>query len=85
MTQSENWQEFILTNAGSVEKLKALFAEMDADQSGGVDLGEWLSWCEKQRNTRGVTEGERWGRPLDPDGARPGLVLGPVSSVPRAA
>ena len=32
--QSENWQEFLITHSSDVEKLTALFNEMDTDGSG---------------------------------------------------
>lgn len=34
MKQSENWQEFLTTHSADVEKLTALFNEMDTDGSG---------------------------------------------------
>ena len=34
MKQSENWQEFLITHSPDVEKLTALFNEMDTDGSG---------------------------------------------------
>ena len=56
VTQSENWQEFILTNAGSVEKLKALFAEMDVDGSGSLDAAEVTGLAQRFYDGRPPTQ-----------------------------
>lgn len=56
VTQSDSWQEFVATNADSVEALTALFNEMDTDGSGALDAAEVVGLARRFYDGRAPTE-----------------------------